>query len=216
MSLGRNECDRSVISVSNVDIDLFQFLAEAVPRPALVVRQTPNIPMSDFTHYPALIRHSVAVAMLAAGVAGVFAADITGRAIDVNTGSFLPGVAIEVVGREITTVSDANGNYRLTNVPAGAQQVRANYLGYDPAMTAITVPATGDVVADLSLGGEVQKMSAFKVEGYREGRSRALQQKQTATNISDIISADAVGNLPDRNVAEAVARLPGVNLSLEQ
>lgn len=172
--------------------------------------------MLELTHCPALIRRSVAVALLAAGISGVLAADVTGRAIDVNTGSFLPGVAIEVVGRDITTVSDANGNYRLTNVPAGAQQVRANYLGYDPAMSAITVPASGDVVADLNLGGEVQKMSVFKVEGYREGRSRALQQKQTATNISDIISADAVGNLPDRNVAEAVARLPGVNLSLEQ
>jgi TonB-dependent receptor len=172
--------------------------------------------MSELTPCSALIRRGVSVFMFAAGISGMMAADITGRAIDVNTGSFLSGVAIEIMGRDITAVSDANGYYRLTNVPPGAQQVRANFLGYDPAIAAVTVPSSGDVVADVSLGGEVQRMAAFTVEGYREGRSRALQQKQTATNISDIISADAVGNLPDRNVAEAVARLPGVNLSLEQ
>src|SRR5687767_344910 len=171
--------------------------------------------MCEPTHPHALLRRSFAVALFCLCLPSLFSADITGRAVDVNTGSFLPGVAVEIVGRDITTVSDANGNYRLTNVPAGAQQVRANYLGYEPAVSAVTVPASGEVAVDVSLGGEVQRMSAFKVEGYREGRSRALQQKQTATNIADIISADAVGNLPDRNVAEAVARLPGVNLSLE-
>lgn len=155
-------------------------------------------------------------ALLGAAAIDASAGDIVGRAFDVNTGSYLPGVAIEVVGRGLSTVSDPEGRYRLANVPAGAQQVRASYLGVDPMTASVTVPATGDVTADLSLGGEVQRLAAFVVEGYKEGRSRALQQKQTATNIADIISADAIGNLPDRNVAEAVARAPGVNISLEQ
>src|SRR5262249_33620024 len=64
----------------------------------------------------------------------------------------------------------------------------------------------------LKLNSEIQKLSAFVVEGYIEGRAKALQQKRTADNIMDIVSADSVGNLPDRNVAEAVARLPGLNL----
>jgi TonB-dependent receptor len=60
---------------------------------------------------------------------------------------------------------------------------------------------------------DVVVLEAMVVEGYREGRSRALQQKQSQTNISDIVSADAIGNLPDRNIAEAVARIPGVSIT---
>jgi hypothetical protein len=123
--------------------------------------------MFESMHVPALIRRSVAVALLVVVTAGTIAADITGRAFDVNTGSYLSGVAIELVGRDISTVSDANGHYRLTNVPAGAQQVRANYLGYDPSLSAVTVPPTGDVVADLSLGGEVQRMTASRPRSPR-------------------------------------------------
>ncbi|MSU48245.1 MAG: TonB-dependent receptor [Opitutus sp.] len=156
------------------------------------------------------------VALFGAATFQAHAGDIVGRAFDVNTGSYLPGVVIEVVGRNVSTVSDVDGRYRLLNVPAGAQQVRVSYLGYDPVTSTVTVPATGDVAADLNLGGEVHRLAAFTVEGYKEGRSRALQQKQSATNISDIISADAIGNLPDRNIAEAVARVAGVNMSLDQ
>ncbi|MBP2160437.1 MULTISPECIES: TonB-dependent receptor [Asticcacaulis] len=54
------------------------------------------------------------------------------------------------------------------------------------------------------------------IQGYRDGRDRSLNQKKKQTNISDRVSADAIGNLPDRNVAEAIARVPGVSLSLEQ
>src|SRR5262249_35478496 len=142
------------------------------------------------------------VALFGLAAFGARASEIVGRAYDVNTGTSLAGVAIEVIGRDITTITSSDGSYRLTDVPAGPQQVRANYFGYDAVTTSVTVPASGEAKADLSLGGEVQKLSAVTVEGYREGRARALQQKRTADNIMDIVSADSFGNLPDRNVAE--------------
>jgi TonB-dependent receptor len=90
--------------------------------------------------------------------------------------------------------------------------LRASSLGFNDATTAVDVGPTGDTSATLRLGSDIQKLSAFVVEGYIEGRAKALQQKRTAENIMDIVSADSVGNLPDRNVAEAVARLPGISL----
>src|SRR5206468_9759255 len=64
-------------------------------------------------------------------------------------------------------------------------------------------------------GNEVNVLSAVVVQGYREGRSRALQFKKTSANILDVVSSDSIGNLPDRNVAEAAARVPGVSLSFQ-
>lgn len=165
---------------------------------------------------PDLMRAAMFSALFGAAALPLRAGDIVGRASDVNTGGYLPGVAIEVVGRNLSAVSDSEGRYRISNVPPGPQQIRASSVGYEAASASVTVPATGDVTTDLNLGGEVQKLSAFKVEGYREGRSRALQQKRTADNVMDLVSADSVGNLPDRNVAEAVARLPGLSMLLDQ
>ncbi len=144
------------------------------------------------------------------------AGDIVGRVSDGRTGSYLPGVVVELDGKNLATVSESDGSYRLTNVAPGRYTVRATYLGADAKSASVTVPASGNATADLTLGSEVMVLSAVTVEGYREGRSRAMYQKQTADNITDVISADSVGNLPDRNVAEAVARVAGVNLSLEQ
>jgi len=168
------------------------------------------------THHRISVRGACLAAFFFGGGAALDAGDIVGRVLDANTGGYLAGVSIEVDGGSITAVTDSEGRYRVPNLPAGAHRVRASFLGYENASSTVNVPPTGDAAGDLSLGGEVKQMAAFKVEGYREGRARALQQKRTADNIMDIVSADSVGNLPDRNVAEAVARLPGLNLSLDQ
>jgi len=145
-----------------------------------------------------------------------YAGDLVGQVTDSSSRGALPGAVVLIVenGRSVTTQPD--GSFSFADLPAGTYSIQVRYLGYDNKTSSVTVPATGTVSLEVRLGDETVVLDAFKVEGYREGRSRALQQKQNQTNISDIISADAIGNLPDRNVAEAVSRLPGVNLSLDQ
>src|SRR6185369_3416667 len=63
---------------------------------------------------------------------------------------------------------------------------------------------------------DVVVLEAVTVESVREGQSRAINQQRTASTIKNIISADAIGNLPDRTVGEALARLPGVNVVDDQ
>lgn len=141
------------------------------------------------------------------------AGDVTGVVADANDRGFLPGASVTLVETGRTTVTDANGSFRFTNLPEGSYTIRVDYVGYDSRTETVKVPASGSVPVSVRMGEEVVKLEKMVVEGYREGRSRAMQQKQSQTNISDIISADAIGNLPDRNVAEAAARVPGVNVT---
>lgn len=165
---------------------------------------------------PSLARGlSVAFALVWSG-SNVSAGDIAGTVTEAGGGTFLPGAVVTVLGSGRSTTTDSTGAYLLPGVPAGTYQVQFRYLGYDSKVVPVTVPETGRVSLDGMLGDETVELEEYTVEGYREGRARALQQKQNQTNISDIIASDAIGNLPDRNVAEAVARLPGVSLSLEQ
>jgi TonB-dependent receptor len=144
------------------------------------------------------------------------AASINGRVRDANTKAYLLGatVTLQELGR--TTSTNADGSFTLSGVPAGNHTVQVSYLGYDDVSQSVAVTSDADVRADFSVGREVVNLGAFVVEGTREGQARALQQKRSAVNITDIVSADAVGKFPDGNAAEALRRIPGVSLEIDQ
>src|SRR5262245_5138282 len=60
---------------------------------------------------------------------------------------------------------------------------------------------------------EGETVDAVVVTGFRSSLEQALGKKREATNFTDSITADDVGKLPDNNVAEAIARIPGVQIS---
>ena len=154
---------------------------------------------------------------LVAALAPVLSADtVTGRILDANTGSYLPGTSVRVRELGRTATADREGQFTLRNLPAGTYTLEATYLGYDARTTTVTVSDGGIARADLTLGEEVLRMDAFVIEGNREGQARALQLKRTAPNVVDIVSADSIGKLPDGNAAEAIRRLPGVYAEIDQ
>ncbi len=49
------------------------------------------------------------------------------------------------------------------------------------------------------------------VTGIKASLQKAIQIKRDSDNVVDAISAEDIGKLPDKNVADALSRLPGVN-----
>lgn len=139
-----------------------------------------------------------------------------GKVKDANSASYLLGATVSIPELSRQTTTEADGSYSFGNLPAGTYTVTVSYLGYADASRAVLVPE-GEVAAkaDFSVSDVVQ-MSRLVVEGSREGQARALQQKRTAANVMDVVSADAVGKFPDGNAAEALRRVPGVSLEIDQ
>ncbi|HYW32840.1 MAG TPA: TonB-dependent receptor, partial [Gemmatimonas sp.] len=54
------------------------------------------------------------------------------------------------------------------------------------------------------------QIAGITVTGERGGQLRSADQKKRSITVSDVVSADEIGLLPDQNVAEAVQRVPGV------
>ena len=54
---------------------------------------------------------------------------------------------------------------------------------------------------------------AIIVTGYRRSLQKAQEIKRNADTVVDVISAEDIGALADRSVAEALQRVPGVNIS---
>jgi hypothetical protein len=141
-----------------------------------------------------------------------YSGDIAGVVTDVTRQTNLPSASVTLVGTGLTAATNSNGRFDFTDVPEGDYQVRVDYFGYDSVTESVHVPATGEARVVIQMGATVVKMEKYVVGGYRESQQLAVQEKKSAANVMDVISADAIGRLPDRNAAEAVARLPGVNL----
>lgn len=86
-----------------------------------------------------------------------------------------------------------------------------NYIGYAERNVPYTLAADGTTQLDIALTPEVLSLTAFVVDGVREGQARAINEQRSATNLKNIVAADAIGNFPDVNAAEALKRMPGVS-----
>ena len=51
------------------------------------------------------------------------------------------------------------------------------------------------------------------VTGYRKSVEASLEAKRDATGLVDVVTADDIGKMPDKNVADSLARVPGVTTS---
>lgn len=166
--------------------------------------------MFSFARRLRLLTGAAALSLIVAAPA--FAAQVRGVVVDDATGSVLPGAKVSIDG--VSAVADANGNFTLDGVAAGARTLRVEYLGYAAADVPVTVaePAAADVRVSLTAGA----VDEVLIVGQRLSDRKALQTKKVATNTIDALYANDVGKLPDQNVAEAVRRLPGVSVANDQ
>lgn len=75
---------------------------------------------------------------------------------------------------------------------------------------AIATPAAAQQSAPPAAEGEEQEIV---VSGIRNSLQQAAQVKRDAPQVMDVITAEDVGKLPDANVAEALQRVTGVQIT---
>jgi iron complex outermembrane receptor protein len=75
------------------------------------------------------------------------------------------------------------------------------------AQTAVTPPDAAASAADTPAPETVV------VTGIRASRQKSIEAKRNADSVVDVVTAEDIGKLPDKNIADAVQRLPGVNIS---
>ncbi|WP_103028152.1 TonB-dependent receptor [Salinibacter altiplanensis] len=135
---------------------------------------------------------------------------VAGRVVDAGDGTPLPGANVIVDGTSTGASTGAEGRFKIRAVPTGTRRLVVSYVSYQD--TTVTVEVRGDRTATrtLELRSEVTEAGEVVVTGLRESQMRSVNQKRQAPNVVDALSADDIGNLPEKNVAEAVQRLPGI------
>jgi TonB-dependent receptor len=141
---------------------------------------------------------------------------LTGQVLDAGTGLVLPGATVTVDGSDRGAVSDRTGRFLVPGLTAGTVTVRVRYLGYAEATESVAIPANGSASLTFRLVSEAIALEGIEVTGTRDGQARALQQQRTAANITNVVAADQIGRFPDANIGDAMKRIPGFAVAMDQ
>jgi len=77
------------------------------------------------------------------------------------------------------------------------------------AILCAAAPALADTATSTDTGGNA--VSEIVVTGIKESLQRSIEVKRSSVDQVDAVSAEDIGKLPDKNVADALQRIPGVN-----
>jgi len=77
------------------------------------------------------------------------------------------------------------------------------------AVLCVAAPAMADTATSTDAGASA--VSEIVVTGIKESLQRAITIKRDNVDQVDAVSAEDIGKLPDKNVADALQRIPGVN-----
>ncbi len=140
---------------------------------------------------------------------------LKGTVLDAINRSKLSGASVKIMGSTGGTTADLNGQFSLYLSP-GKNQLSISYLGYRDSSISVDLQPGSVSVITIELTSDATQLRGVVVSGFLQGQARALNQQKNADNIRNIISADQIGRFPDPNAAEALQRVPGVNIERDQ
>lgn len=118
---------------------------------------------------------------------------VSGRVTSAEDGEPMPGVNVVLKGTTTGTVTDVDGNYRLS-VPSGSPVLVFSFIGFETQ----EVPVGARAVIDVTLNSDVSQLQEVVVVGYGQ-QSRAL----TTQSVSDV-GSERFENMPVLSAQEAL------------
>lgn len=128
----------------------------------------------------------------------------------------LPNALVYIENSSQKVTSNTDGSFVLNNIHDGNYNLVVEYKGYDTVYIPFNVTDKKEV--DLGLvkfGARLKENSIQEVvvtSVYKASQARAITMKKNSNTITEVLSADAIGKLPDRNAADAVQRMQGVSI----
>ena len=157
---------------------------------------------------------------------------IIGRVLNADTGQYIFNARVSVrraggtadAASPRETLTDDQGNFRLSNVPAGELSLHVSSTGLASATQPVLLAAGQEAKVDVSLrsgrasdaaaDGKVVALDAFTVSAAKEMSATALaiNSQRFSKNIRSVIAVDELGFTGDNSIAGAMKFLPGVDL----
>jgi TonB-dependent receptor len=131
-------------------------------------------------------------------------------------GGILPGAQVILRPGGQTAVTDGQGNFLFTNLPAGSYTVKVAALGFEDFSRQVTVSggSMAQTYAVMKISAAQENVQIYA--GREKGEVEAMNIQQSADNILEVLPQEVITSLPNVNIADSVGRLPGVTLERDE
>ncbi|MBI5693016.1 MAG: TonB-dependent receptor [Verrucomicrobia bacterium] len=136
---------------------------------------------------------------------------ISGVVVD-TAGKFLQGAEVQLAGTTLKAVTERDGTFRLTEVPAGSQSLALTYPGMNPHTEAVRVDAGATATVRVTLRSDAIVLEAFTVSSPKEGMAQAVALQKISFQAKLVAAADQFGPVSEGNIGEYLKFLPGVSI----
>ncbi|GAA4235031.1 TonB-dependent receptor [Postechiella marina] len=113
-------------------------------------------------------------------------------------------------------VSDADGKFLFVDLPTGKQILKVTYIGYSDSKTEVDIQAGVTKQVTITITPTVLELDGVVITGYNSSQAKALNAQKNKQNITNIVSTDQIGKFPDANIGDAVKRIPGITMQVDQ
>jgi TonB-linked SusC/RagA family outer membrane protein len=121
---------------------------------------------------------------------------ITGTVLDRETGTPLSSASVSIQGTSLRTITDAQGRFRIGNVPVGRQTVSATQIGRELASQTVTVAAGQTVNVEFRLGTSVLALEGLVVSATGETqRAREVGNAVGRVNVAEEVTMASVNDI---------------------
>lgn len=141
--------------------------------------------------------------------------NIQGIITDEN-GISVPGASTSIENINKGAVSDFDGKFLYLGVPEGNYTIKISYLGFKDIEQQISVNANNTTTLNIELTSEVSKLNEVNIIANIDGQAKALNKQKNNINVTNVVSTDQIGKFPDANIGDAVKRIPGITMQVDQ
>lgn len=157
-----------------------------------------------------------AIALSSAALTSQADGILEGRIIDASTQNPINGVVVSIKDLNRDVLVNNKGAFRLPKLKAGTYEVVVTLGDQSIHQTQITITDNEVTRSDITIDTADEAMEEIVVVGQAAQMQRALDRQRHSDNMISAINADAIGQLPDSNAAEALQRIAGISIERDQ
>jgi TonB-dependent receptor len=137
---------------------------------------------------------------------------ISGTLTD-SSGAVLKGAEVTIPAKSLVVSTDAQGRFFFSGLQPGDYTVSVSYIGFQKLTRNITVNPGSTATLDLQLQVESQKQTVLVTAGSASAEVEAVNEERAADNLIQVMPAQTITALPDRNLGDSISRMASVALT---